>query len=52
MRKDSIKMDVKARECEGVDWIHLAYDRVRWQPLVNTVFHIRVPQKERNFLTG
>jgi hypothetical protein len=30
-------------DCEGVDWIHLAQDRVQWQAVVNTVMNPRVP---------
>jgi hypothetical protein len=29
--EDNIKMDKKEIWCEGVDWIHLAQDRDRWQ---------------------
>jgi hypothetical protein len=43
----TIKMDFKEIRCEGVDWMHLAQDRV----LVNTVMNLYVPQKTRNFLT-
>jgi hypothetical protein len=28
---------------EGVDWIHLAQDRVQWKALVNTVMNLWVP---------
>jgi hypothetical protein len=28
---------------EGVDYIHLAQDRVQWQAVVNTVMNLRVP---------
>jgi hypothetical protein len=27
----------------GMDWIHLAQDRDRWQDLVNSVTNLRVP---------
>jgi hypothetical protein len=30
-------------KCEGVDWIHVAQDRVQWQNLVNIVTNLRVP---------
>jgi hypothetical protein len=29
-RKNNIKTDFKDMGLEGVDWIHLAQDRVRW----------------------
>jgi len=28
---------------EGVDWIHLAYDRYKWRAVVNTVMDIWIP---------
>jgi hypothetical protein len=30
---DNIGMDLKEIGREGVDWIHLAQDRVQWRPL-------------------
>jgi hypothetical protein len=30
-------MNLREVECEGVDRIHLAQDRVQWQVFVNTV---------------
>jgi len=30
---------------EGVNWIHLAQDRVHWWPFVNTVMNLRILQK-------
>jgi hypothetical protein len=36
----SIKMDLRERECDGIDWIDLAQDR---RALVNTLINIRVP---------
>jgi hypothetical protein len=29
--------------CEGVNWIHLAQDRVQWWVLVQMVMDFRVP---------
>jgi hypothetical protein len=29
--------------CKGVDWIHLAQDRVQWQALVSTVMNLYFP---------
>jgi hypothetical protein len=34
--EDNIKMDLKERDCGGMDWIHLAQDRAQWRALVNT----------------
>jgi hypothetical protein len=38
-------MNLKEKECDDVQWIHLAQDRVQWQAVVNTItnfeFHKR-----------
>jgi hypothetical protein len=39
----SIKMDLKKRSV-GVEWIHLARDRVQWWVRLNTVMSLRVLQ--------
>jgi hypothetical protein len=41
--EDNIKMDLQELGCEGMDWIELAQDMVRWRSLVNAVMNIRVP---------
>jgi hypothetical protein len=41
--EDNNKTDLKEIECEGVDWIKLAKDRVQLWDLVNTVMKLRVP---------
>jgi hypothetical protein len=41
--EDKIKTDPREILCEGVDWIHLARARDRWQVLVNTVMNLNVP---------
>jgi hypothetical protein len=41
--EDNIRMDLKERMWEGVDWIHLAQDRDQCLALVNTVIDLRVP---------
>jgi hypothetical protein len=35
-------MNLKEIGWEGVDWIHLAYDREQWQVLVNVVMNLQV----------
>jgi hypothetical protein len=40
---DHIKMDLRAVEWDGRDWIDLAQDRDRWRVHVNTVMNLRVP---------
>jgi hypothetical protein len=40
---DNIKMDLRAIEIDGANWIRLAQDRVRWRAFVDTVMNLRVP---------
>jgi hypothetical protein len=40
---DSIKIDLREIEWDGMDWIHLAQDRDQWRALVNTVMNLRIP---------
>jgi hypothetical protein len=40
---DKIKMDLRERGWEGMDWIELAQDRDQWRALVNTVMNLLVP---------
>jgi hypothetical protein len=40
---ENIKMDLKERGLEGVDWISVARKRDQWRALVNTVMNLRVP---------
>jgi len=47
--EDNIKMDLKGRGCEGMDWIHLAQDRVQWQAVVSIVMNL-VVLKDRELL--
>jgi hypothetical protein len=41
--EDNIKIDLRERDCEDVNWMHVSQDRVYWRALVNTVVNIRVP---------
>jgi hypothetical protein len=40
---DTIKMDLRKIEWDGVDSIDRAQDRDQWRALVNTVLNLRVP---------
>jgi hypothetical protein len=50
--EDNIRMCLKERGWEGVDWMYLAQERDQWQSLVNMVMNLQVPQKVENFLTS
>jgi hypothetical protein len=40
--EDNIKIDLVEIGWKGVDWIHMAHDRVQWQAFVNTVMNFQV----------
>jgi hypothetical protein len=40
---DNIRMDLREIGWEGVDSIHLAWDRGKWRADVNSVMKFRVP---------
>jgi hypothetical protein len=40
---DHIKIDLREREWDGMDWIGLAHDMDEWKALVNTVMSLRLP---------
>jgi hypothetical protein len=40
---NNIKMDLRERGWDGMDWIDLAQDRDQWSALVNTVMNLQVP---------
>jgi hypothetical protein len=41
--EDNIKMDLRERGIDGVNWIQLAQNRVRWWAFVNMVMNLQVP---------
>jgi hypothetical protein len=47
---DNIKMDIRERGWDDMDWIIQAQDRDQWRTLVNTVMNLWVPQNAANFL--
>jgi hypothetical protein len=40
---DNIKIYLREREWDGLDWIDLVQDRDQWRAVVNTVMNFRVP---------
>jgi hypothetical protein len=38
-----VRMDLQEIGCKGVDWMHLAQNRVQWQGLVNTLINFQAP---------
>jgi hypothetical protein len=41
--EDSIRMDLRERRWEVVDWMHLDQDRDQWWAIVNMVMNLWVP---------
>jgi hypothetical protein len=41
--EDNIRMNLRERLWEGVDWIHLDQDRDQWLAIVNRVMNLWVP---------
>jgi hypothetical protein len=41
-RENNIGMDLRETGSEGVDWMHVAQDRIQWWAPVNTVMNLRV----------
>jgi hypothetical protein len=39
----NIKMDLREKGGDGMDWINLSQNRDQWRALVNTVMNLRVP---------
>jgi hypothetical protein len=40
--EDNIKINNRAVECGGMDWIYLVQDRDEWSAVVNTVMGLRI----------
>jgi hypothetical protein len=40
---DNIKIDLREKGWDGMDWIDVAQDRDRWRALVKTVTKLEVP---------
>jgi hypothetical protein len=40
---DNIKLDLREKGWDSMNWIDLAQDRDQWRTLVNTVMNLRVP---------
>jgi hypothetical protein len=45
-------MDLEETGNDGMNWVHVARDRDQWRILVNIAIDLRVPYKERSFLTS
>jgi hypothetical protein len=41
--EDNIKIELKERRCEDMDWNYLTQDRVQLRVLVNIVMNLKVP---------
>jgi hypothetical protein len=50
--EDNIKMDLWEIRWEGVDWIHLAQDRVQWRVLLKTVMNFQAAYNVGNLLVS
>jgi len=46
----NIKQHRKTMECKGAEYILLAWDRVEYLTIVNTVMNLRVPPNVLNFI--
>jgi hypothetical protein len=40
---ENIKMDLREKGCNCIDWIDLVQDRDQWWALVNKVMNLQVP---------
>jgi len=41
--EDNIRMDLREKGWENVDWIDLVHDSDPWRAVVNTVMNLRIP---------
>jgi hypothetical protein len=41
-------MHLEETGCDDADWIQVAQDTIQWQPLVNTIMRLWVPQNACN----
>jgi hypothetical protein len=41
--ENNIRVGLMKKWWEGLDWIHLVWDRNQWQALVNTIMKLLVP---------
>jgi hypothetical protein len=50
--ENNIKIDLIGSRYEDVDWINLTRNRHHSWALTNTVMHLKVPLKTKNYLTS
>jgi hypothetical protein len=48
---ENIKIDLREKGWDGMDWIDLAQDRDQWRALVNMVMNFQVPSNAGKFLS-
>jgi hypothetical protein len=48
----NIKMDLRERRWDSMDWINLPLRRSQWRALVNRVMNFRVPLYAEKFLSS
>jgi hypothetical protein len=49
---DNIKIDLRERGWDGMDWIDVAQDRDQWKALVNMALSFQVPSSVGKFLNN
>jgi hypothetical protein len=50
--RNSVKVSLKVIGCEGMDWIHLAQDKVQWRNLLHMAMNLQVPNNTENFINS